>query len=407
MFISSSPANQRRGMSYLGWVVLLFLIIIGYTAIRNLLDWNGYNKGHQAYLQADCVQAIRYFDSVINGWRLADMGTFVARAQQQKAECVPFQAAVDKQQAGETGLAILAFMSFIDEHKNSRLSVAAQGRITSELQLAEPATFASQELCGQINHLLGENLVPQPDAFLPPFYLACGQIYDSEEAWLKSSAMYKTVLISYPNHTLAAEAEKSLIANPASCEEIEAFKDNVIGQRMNFMPSLYLHCGQAYEKDKNWEKAIATYEKLLAEYPTHALAPDAEVGLAQSIVTMSQANSAGEIPPPQVSGTTGTELSEIIIQNSSPERLRIVFSGPESRVEELEACSSCTTYTGTSPLVCPEQGPEGSYSLSAGQYDVVVESISAKDVTPWTGTWNLNTGDKYSYCFFLVNRFLQ
>ncbi|MGE5377258.1 MAG: tetratricopeptide repeat protein [Bacteroidota bacterium] len=371
------------------------------------MDWHGYNKGHGAYQQADCAKAIRYFDSVIDGWRLADMGQFVAHAQQQKSECIPFQAAVDKQQAGEMPAAILAYLGFLDQYQNSILAGAARSRIASMFESSEPSTLASQETCGIIDRLLGGNLIPQPGTHLPPFYLACGRLYEAAEDWQSSSSMYKAILISYPSHLLAPQAEKSLIENPVSCDEFEALKNSVIGQRIDFMPSLYFHCGQTYERNENWEKAIAAYETLLAEYPTHAYAPDAEVGLVHAIVTISQSNSAGEIPPPEVSGTTGNDLSEVIIQNSSPERLRIVFSGPESRVEELEACSSCATYTGTGPLFCPEQGPQGSYTLAPGPYDVVVESISDSGVTPWTGNWNLTSGDAYSTCIFLVTQILQ
>lgn len=402
-----SPAPQRRGISGLGLLVLLVLVILGYSAVRNLLDWNGYTRGHQAYQQADCAQAIEYFDSVINGWRLADMGQFVARAEQQKSECVPFQAAVDKQQGGEYGAALLAYMGFMDEYQAGVLVETARSRIAAMFGSIEPSSLASQDTCAVIDTLLGKNLVLQTDAYLPPFYLACGRVYDSVESWESSSAMYKALLTDYPAHSLAAEAERSLIANPFSCEETEALKNSVIAQRNDFMPTLYYQCGRTSEKNADWVNAIAAYEKFLAEYPNHALATDVETALARSIVTQSQANSAGEIPAPERSGTTGSQLTEVVIQNDSPERLRIVFSGPEARVEELEACPTCMKYTGTGPLYCPELGPIGRYTLMPGQYDVVVQAISDSGVTPWTGKWDLSTGDEYSQCFYIVSTLLQ
>jgi tetratricopeptide (TPR) repeat protein len=457
----------------MGGGILLVMLVLGYSAIRNLLDWNGYTKGHQAYLAADCAQAIKYFDSVIHGWRLADMGKFAARAQTQRAECVPFQQAVDKQQAGEMSGALLAYLNFMDQFKGSILANTAHNRITSLLASGDPSALASQETCGRIDSLLGEPLFSQPEANLPPFYFACGRAYDTAKDGRKSLAMYEALLLQYPNHLLASEAEKSVLANPLACDRSDSFRDSVIAQRTDFMPSLYYncgqsydgahspeksfimyrallteypdhmlaaqavgvfitnpiactesesiknsiiarrndlipslyyHCGQTYEQHKDWEKAKTMYEGFLAGYPGHILAVDVEAGLARSIVALAQDSSAGSIPEPEVSGSTGSAQTEVIIQNYSPERIRIVFSGPDSRVEELEACPTCGKYSLFGPAYCPEGGPVGHYTLTPGQYEVVVESLSATETTPWTGNWSLVSGDQYSSCFVIVTR---
>jgi hypothetical protein len=179
----------------------------------------------------------------------------------------------------------------------------------------------------------------------------------------------------------------------------------VIAERTDFMPSLYVGCGQAYEGIGDWDAAILMYEDFLADHPDHALAADVEAALARSIVAQAQSLGAGEIPPPARSGSTGSDVTVVIIQNDSPDPLRIVFSGPESRVEELEACDTCTNYTGTGPAFCPELGPIGNYPLLPGEYDVVVESVSDDGTTPWTGSWELVSGDEYYSCFFVVTTF--
>jgi tetratricopeptide (TPR) repeat protein len=442
-----------------------------YNAIRFFIDQNNYNRGHQAYLQADCAVAIPHFDSVINAWRLLDIGGFPALAQVEKAECIPFQAAVDRQQAGDFGVALMAYMNFIREHNESQLAEKARARGISLFEQAKPSDLADELSCGRIDALLEENLIPQRDVNLPPFYLSCGQLYDSGSNEQGSFGMYKKLLVEYPNDLLAAQAETSLMANPLACKESDSLQNSVIAQRNEFMPSLYYQCGQAYdsadnrqgsfdmykkllteypnalraaeaeaallanplaceesdplknsliaeraefvpslyyqcgqayESQGNWEQAITMYEKFLAEYPSHARAVDAEAGLARSIVSQAQTTSAGEIPTPERSGSTGSIVTEVVIQNDSPRRLRIVFSGPESRVEELEACSSCTTYTGIGPLYCPELGPIGRYPLTPGAYDIVVEAISDSEITPWTGSWNLASGDEYYSCFFVI-----
>ena len=470
----TSPQIRRRAIGCGILMGLLIMVAVVYNAIRFFIDQNNYNQGHQAYLQADCTVAIRHFDSVIRAWRLVDIGGFPGLAQREKAECLPFQAAVDQQQAGDFSGSLMAYMNFIREHKDSALTETARGRGVSLFAQAKPSELADEQSCGNIDSLREENLIPQQDVNLPPFYLACGQRYDSadnqqgsfdmyekllteypndllaeqaetsllanplackESDSLKNSviaarnefipslyyhcgqaydsandeqgsfAMYKALLTEYPNDLRAAEAEVSLLANPLACKESASLKNSVIAERTEFMPSLYYQCGQAYEGERDWEQAITMYENFLADYPSHALAGDAEAGLARSIVSQAQATSAGEIPAPERSGSTGSTVTEVVIQNDSPERLRIVFSGPESRIEELEACSSCTTYTGIGPLFCPEQGPIGRYPLTPGEYAVVVESTNDTGTTPWTGNWSLVSGDEYYSCFFVVTTF--
>jgi len=315
---------------------LLVIAVVGYSATRYFIDRSNYNKGHQAYQQADCAIAIRHFDSIISGWRLVDIGGYSALAQQEKAECLSFQAAVDKQQAGDRSAALIAYADFVSDYSSSVLAEAARNRSASLFEQAKPSALASQESCQKIDILLEEDLIPQRDVNLPLFYLACGQ---------------------------------------------------------------------AYEDAGDWANAVTMYESFLAEYPSHSLASDVEAALARSIVAQAKAAGAGEIPAPSLSGSTGSGFTEVVIQNDSPERLRIVFSGPESRVEELGACSSCQTYFGIGPLFCPEQGPIGRYTLKPGQYDVVVESISDTGVTPWIGDWSLVSGDEYYSCFFIVTTF--
>jgi tetratricopeptide (TPR) repeat protein len=399
---SSSP-KPRRALGCSCLIALLIIAVVGYSAIRYFIDWNNYKKGHQAYQQADCALAIHHFDTIINGWRLVDIGGYPTLAQQEKAECLPFQAAVAKQQAGDPSAALIAYADFVSGYSNSVLAAAARNRSASLFEQAKPSELASQESCQKIDMLLEQGLVPQRDVNLPPFYFACGQVYDSANNQQSSFAIYEALLTEYPQHLLAAEAEASLVTNPVACEESDSLKKNsVITERTDFMPSLYYHCGQAYEDGGDWANAIIMYESFLADYPSHSLASDVEVGLAQSIVAQAKVTSAGEIPAPERSGSTGSGLTEVVIQNDSPERLRIVFSGPESHVEELEACSSCITYTTIGPLYCPEQGPIGRYTLNPGQYDVVVESIGDSGTTPWTGNWSLVDGDEYYSCFFVV-----
>ncbi len=474
--MSYSNSSQPRWRPSWGCLIaLLAAAVVGYSAVRYFIDWSNYNKGHQAYQQADCALAIQKYDSIINGWRLVDVGDYSALAQKERRECLPFQAAVNKQQAGDLSAALVAYADFVRVISGGVLAEAARNRSTSMFEQAKPSALSSQESCQKIDIILEKGLIPQRDVNLPLFYLSCGQVYETEldytssfdmykrflveypehqlsadvetallvnptscvryralkntviaertdlmpllyyscgqtydtkRNYTSSYGMYKRFLIKYPEHQLSAEVETSLLANPTSCERFWALENTIISKRTNFLPSLYYGCGQAYEDDGDWANAVTMFESFLADYPNHRLASDVEAALARSIVAQAKAGNAGEIPAPERSGSTSSGVTEVIIQNDSTERLRIVFSGPESRVEELGACSSCTTYTGIGPLHCPEKGPIGRYTIKPGQYDVVVEAISASRTSPWSGNWNLAGGDEYYSCFFIVTTFL-
>ncbi|NJP12566.1 MAG: hypothetical protein HC866_26435 [Leptolyngbyaceae cyanobacterium RU_5_1] len=46
-----------------------------------------------------------------------------------------------------------------------------------------------------------------------------------------------------------------------------------------------------------------------------------------------------------------------MIRNDSPEKMRIVFSEPTPRLEELAPCTECKTYVGQAPKGCPNNAP--------------------------------------------------
>jgi len=398
--VSSAPRKN------LGCARLVFLLVIGLTlfsAVRYFIDRSLYQKGHEAYQQTDCIEAIGNFEKIIEGWRLGDFGGYADLSRQGKSECLPFQAAIDMRQSGDMSNALVAYADFINEYSDSLLTETARNNSGALFEENEASALANQASCGKLDVILEEDLIPARDEYLPPFYFACGQVYDSTTDYHKSFAMFESLLTEYPRHSTAGEAETSLLENSVACNNSESLHDNkTIANRPDFMPRLYFNCGRAYEDDRDWSNAIAMYEAFLAAFPEHVLAKEVEAGLARAIIEQAKAAGAGEIAPPERSGSTGSGFAEVIIQNDSPEKLHIVFSGPESRVEELAACSSCTNYTGFGPLYCPEQGPIGSYTLQPGEYEVVVASVSDTGVTPWTGTWTLGSGDQYYSCFFLI-----
>jgi hypothetical protein len=218
-----------------------------------------------------------------------------------------------------------------------------------------------------------------------------------------NSPLKATALSS--SQTLVKNTKPNDLATDSVCQRLTPLAaQQIIATPAETMPPLLYACGQNYEAAKKFSEAVLFYGRLRREYPNHSLAKDAQTAFARATIAEAQAMGAGALPPPQArSGSAGTQVT-VVIRNDSPEPLSIVFSGPDVRVEELEACATCVRFTGTGPSACPDKGPVGRYVLKPGSYDVVVKTSSGRNVTPFRGTWNLDRPQEYSSCFYLVTR---
>lgn len=195
------------------------------------------------------------------------------------------------------------------------------------------------------------------------------------------------------------------LAQPKVCERIDKLaKHDLIPQPEINQPSIYRACGQMYTAAKEHTKAVDMYEHFLDNYPNHQLIPVIKAALAQSMVAEAKAKGASNILPPGRSGSTSHGYTVVEIRNDSPTKMRLVFSGPEPRFEELAPCPECITYVGQGPKTCPNKGLVGRYTLKPGQYDIVVKSISDRKVRPYTGNWSLGDAIEYNSCFFIVQK---
>ena len=467
--------SQRRILTV--GVLAIFLVPLAlFSVIRYFIDQNYLNRGLTAFEQADCITANGNFDKVIQSWRMLDFGGIKAQAQARQASCQPFLSAVEKEQSGEYANALYEFADLaLSDSTAPSLVRASRGQIGSMFEAYQPSEMASMESCQKMPDIQSAGMIPQSEVRLPEVYFACanayqaggndseafklhkqllveypnhvraseaeksilsnptaceqvnslakeptlatradfmvrlyygcGQIYDTVKENSKALDMYKQVLVDYPDHALASDAEKAILANSAFCEYVAPLQnESAIATRDDLLPSLLYGCGQSYENNNQYQNAVDMYETFLERYPNHAQASDVNTALARSLVNAARAAGAGEISAPPKSGKTSRGSTQVVIQNDSPEKLRLVFSGPEALIVELDACSSCTTYMIT-PFSCPELGPIGRYTLQPGNYDVLVESISDSGVTPYTGSWELVSGDEYSSCFFIIQQF--
>lgn len=315
-----------------GLAALLLVGVVVYSLLRSSLDGRAYQAAHAAYEAGDCASALPTYDQLLKAFRLADFSGKLRLARLERAECVPFQQAVNVETGDTPAASLLAWGDFLQAQPGSGLQKAARQRVNDLFARSSPSALASAESCAALKTLLANNVIPDLD--------------------------------------------------------------------MN-LPILLFGCGMLAEKQPDLPMAEYYYETALSNNANHPLAPQIKAALASLIVDQARAADAPNLPPPTPSGDAASGSTVVIIQNDSPDALRIIFSGPQPLIEELPACADCVDFI-TKPPACPEKGAIGTYTLLPGDYDVVVESIENGNVTPFRGQWQLEDGIEFYSCFFII-----
>lgn len=199
------------------------------------------------------------------------------------------------------------------------------------------------------------------------------------------------------------EMAPDVLANVQFCDTLPStLAHRLLPRRNQNLPALRYACGQTYQAEGRYTDAIEQLQHFLKDYPKHEQTSAVEVALATAMIDEAKANKAGELPSPTVSGLAATGTTKVQIRNDSPEPMRIIFSGAETRFEELPACEDCQAFTTEIPKSCPEKGPTATYTLKPGEYQVLVRSVGDRQVTPFTGEWTLSDGYQHSSCFYIV-----
>lgn len=227
-------------------------------------------------------------------------------------------------------------------------------------------------------------------------------------SYAKVAVYDNSALLEYTQRNLRELFQKAKITSLATvdvCNRIEALvKRNLLPKSDPNSLLLYPECGKVYEAKKNYERATIIYENFLKQYPDHPLVEDVKRSLARTIVADIRGKGARNIKSPGQTGATADGSTVIEIQNTSPAKMRITFSGTTPRFEEIEPCRDCVMYDNNPPESCPEKGPVGKYMLEPGQYNIAVK-FTADDgnpINPWAGSWSLEPGAEYKSCFFIV-----
>jgi TolA-binding protein len=146
-------------------------------------------------------------------------------------------------------------------------------------------------------------------------------------------------------------------------------------------------CGEERYEDAMYEPARTALRQLLDDYPDDARADDArDLLIAIEIAEIRLGGGAGELPAPSEAGTGAAGVATLEIENGSSETLEILYTGPETGSTRIDACSGCTE----------------TLTLGPGTYEVVARAASDSSVTPYYGTWELDSGYAYSHYFYIT-----
>ena len=272
----------------------------------------------------------------------------------------------------------------------------------STLLAAEDVALRNPAACADVERLLGLTSLRDSEERLAGFLQQCMTTAAAADNAAGLADVQIAFLAQFPDHPDAPAVELALTDNYAACDHLEVLRSSAnIAGRPGFIPTITLTCAHTAEFFQDYATAIERYQWFLDNAPGDERVVEARDGLARSLIADAQLQGAGSLPQPVDTGGSGTGRTTIAIFNDSPEELRIVMSGPESRIEILAASPTSSEYLGVGPPSCRTDVPRLDLKVQDGDYQVLVESTGG-GVSPFVGTWSLGRGDAYRSCFFVV-----
>lgn len=407
--IVTSAVNEN-GNNWKRWAVvagiLAAIVAVIYFA-DYLYDLDQHIYGYAAYQRADCHTALSYMNRVSTASLFGGIGS-VSNIVQTNAtdvaeQCKTLAAAQVALAAGDPASALGRLLSIERASIPSFLISEADKLVQSLVLTTLPSALATYETCQQVDEIGVTAFFESNPNAIPEFLFGCGRAYDSNNHQSQAFDTYVGALADYPDSAVAVQIEQILLESNLSCGRSEILIGNdVIAARESFMGKLYLACGKTYEDAKDYENALRVYREFMGRFEEHPQLEDVRDGLARSLFQYALSLGAPEIPEPGRSGSTKSGQTVVVIQNDSPESMRISFSGPDTLIEDLGSCIGCRVFRMVDEPYCQELGPVGTYTLAPGTYNVVVEATSDDDVIPFVGTWVLEDGAEYSHCFYIT-----
>jgi TolA-binding protein len=297
-----------------------------------------------------------------------------------------YESAINAYQAGDCNTAVKEFNQVIDAVRLADIGNYTEHSLQKKAECTFFQNALSHQNAGQFELAL--------------FNYAKVAIYDHSALFQPIKNQVSQIFQQTPVNTLVSRKVCSRINHLA--------EQNLLPNSDQNLPLLYSECGKVYEQHQTYYSAIKMYEQFLQQYPNHTLAENVRRSLAQTTVADIKSQGARTVESPLPTGRTADGSTVIEIQNSSPNPMRLTFSGVTPKFETVEKCKDCVTYFNP-PKACPQKGPITRFVIEPGQYDIAAKPQSSfgNRVNPWSGNWILEPGKKYQTCFFVVRNLMD
>ncbi len=393
--------NRSSKTSSAGCFVFLAIIILTglvHGTVRYFTDKPIYEEAHAAYLSGDCDKAIPLYDEIIHKFRALDFRDIKEKSISEVSDCSLFRVATKK---GIGGLYQFS-RDFQDNPLAEIAAVKASALLHGFTDDSDLSIGLGSDSCDIQGQLEGAGWLTREDT-LPLYHYYCSRLLMQQSQNDTALEHVSTLMREFPIHPLTEKIWSSLDESTAFCGILQS--EDILAQnsqRADSLPEIYLACGENYMEEDDPSNALWVYGDFLANYPDHPEVAQVNQKMALLLIEDARASGSGTIERPNSSGWAPSGVARVVIQNDSPHQLKLVFSGPDTRIETLTACESCVDFSTISPMYCPELGPIATYDLTPGTYEVLVEAADEGGVIPFTGTWELQGGNEFYSCFFVV-----
>lgn len=392
------PSKKKSPVGCFIFLGIFILAGLVHGAVRYFSDKPIFEEAHAAYLIGDCDKAIPLYDEIIHKFRTLDFRDIKENAISESSDCSLFRVAARE---GVGGL-----YQFTQDFPDSQLNEVAAAKASDLLHEATDDSDLSSVVggvsCEIQSQLETAGWLTREDT-LPLYLYYCSRYLVQQSKPDAAFQRVSSLMSEFPGHSLTDRVWTSMADSPVFCgilENIETLE--ISSEREESLPEIYLTCGANYRETGDLADAAEVYTAFLKKYPDHASAEEVSRVLAELLVANAKASGSGTIERPDSSGWAPSGVARVVIQNDSPHQLKLVFSGPDARIEILEPCPTCIDYSTIGPVYCPEEGPMETYELTPGTYEVLVEASDEGGVIPFTGTWELQGGNEFYSCFFVV-----
>jgi hypothetical protein len=345
---------------------------------------SAYTSAHRAYVRYDCQAAAPKLSHVTHFYRLT-FASYVGKAKTQERQCRAVVRAQEEAANGNYASATSGLEALL--HTKDPLPIAK----AIHLNLADSyVAWGKQTLAG---------------ASVP------GEFVD---AALETERAYRHV---GPRVGAVDDAMLRIwrgVINDTACRSVPRLRalsaarfatargSTLASAADNVLPKNLLQCAKTDFQAHRFGAAATQLIALTRDYPRSPQAKAAGTLLIDAQVAAIRQGQTGKLPSPQVTGTTAYGEAKLVIANDSPRPLELLLSGPTSKRLLIAACRSCRTYGSTpASYTCGNVTPSVTAVLNPGSYDVVARSPEGH-VEPFSGTWELSSGNRYDHCFFIV-----